>query len=82
VSSFSCADPDGRWPLTSDPVSGARARAFKVETAAMIAAATIVRKSVRVGPVAAFTMQQRGEVQSRGPDGDAKPQCHLLDDVR
>ena len=51
--SFSRSDLNGRWPLTSDPASGDRVRASSVETAAMIAAATMaVRKSVRVGSMA------------------------------
>ena len=71
--SLSCFDANRRCPLPSDPASCDRPRAFKVEIAVIIAAATTaVRKSVRVGPSAASRFSSR----------DAKRQCQLLDYAR
>jgi hypothetical protein len=39
--SFSCSDLNGRWPLTSDPASGDRARASRVERSRLSVARSI-----------------------------------------
>jgi hypothetical protein len=62
-----------RSPLTSNPASGDRTRASRVETGATIAAATMGTETRQSWGRGSVTTQQRGEMHRRGCGATPNP---------